>query len=71
MSVRSCWSLAQIRMPLPSEMHGDWAWMERQSVTLWAPPAEPAQSSPIPSMGNVPLRLREGWLVLSKSQEPS
>jgi hypothetical protein len=61
----------QIRMPLPSEMHGDWAWMERQSVTLWAPPAEPAQSSPIPSMGNVPLRLREGWLVLSKSQEPS
>ncbi|MDX6370361.1 MAG: hypothetical protein QOG93_1863, partial [Gaiellaceae bacterium] len=59
----------QIKMPLPSAMHGDWAWMERQSVTLWAPPGEPKQSSPVPSLADVPLRLREGWLVLSKSQE--
>jgi hypothetical protein len=59
---------SRIKMPVPSEMHGDWSWMERQSVTLWAPALEPTPSDSIPSMAGTPLRLREGWLVLSKSE---
>ncbi|MES2706270.1 MAG: hypothetical protein V4726_06645 [Verrucomicrobiota bacterium] len=61
----------QIKMPMPSEINGDWAWMERESVTLWAPPAEPGPSDSVPGMADIPLRLREGWLVLSGSQKPS
>lgn len=62
---------SRIKMPVPSEMHGDWSWMERQSVTLWAPALEPTPSDSVPSMANTPLRLREGWLVLSKSEGAS
>jgi len=58
-----------IKMPLPSEINGNWAWMERQSVTLWAPAADPQSSDAVPNLANVPLRLREGWLVLSNSQQ--
>ncbi|MBL9128008.1 MAG: hypothetical protein JNL97_10195 [Verrucomicrobiales bacterium] len=55
---------ARIRMPLPSEIHGDWSWLSRQSVALWGPPAEVGAADAVPALADVPLRLREGWLVL-------
>ena len=55
---------ASIRMPLPSEIHGDWSWLSRQSVTLWGPAVEVGTADDVPVLADVPLRLREGWLVL-------
>ena len=54
-----------IRMPLPAEMRGKWAWAARADITGWAPDAPVTASSPKASLGSVPLHLSEGWLSLS------
>lgn len=62
---------SQIKMPLPSEIHGNWKWMERQSVTLWEPGQTIKDETSAPQLTATPLRLREGWLVLSNAETPS
>ncbi|RCW84092.1 hypothetical protein [Paracoccus lutimaris] len=55
----------RIRMPLPSEVRGKWAWAARADITGWAPDEPVTASTPGASMGTVPLHLSEGWLSLS------
>lgn len=56
----------QVRMPLPAEIQGKWQWMERESVTSWAPGQVPKPDSTVPQLDPTPPRLREGWLVLDE-----
>lgn len=54
-----------VRMPLPSEVRGKWAWKARKNVSTWAEPQEVNDPVTGPRLGSVPPRLREGWLELS------
>ncbi|OAN79409.1 hypothetical protein A8B78_11790 [Jannaschia sp. EhC01] len=54
-----------IRMPLPSEMRGNWVWASRADVTGWAPDEPITASTAKAAVTTAPLHLSEGWLSLS------
>lgn len=57
-----------IQMPLPAEIRGRWAWMARTDVTNWSGEQPVQTQSPILRLESTPLRLGEGWLVLSSAE---
>ena len=54
-----------IRMPIPAEINGKWAWVARTDVTAWADPSAIQQQNAVATLNTAPPRLREGWLTLS------
>ncbi|MGB8464129.1 MAG: hypothetical protein WCE49_04240, partial [Terrimicrobiaceae bacterium] len=54
----------QIRMPVPSELRGDWSWIARESVTVWGGGQPVKDSVEAPQLGSARLRLGEGWFRL-------
>ena len=63
-----------VRMPLPADIARGWSWIEKTGVQLtpegrtdtWGE-AVPVEATPAGSpLGEVPTRLREGWLQLSQ-----
>jgi hypothetical protein len=56
---------ASIRMPLPSEMRGQWSWTARTDVTTWRAEEKVQPQGPTATFETTLPRLSEGWLVLS------
>jgi hypothetical protein len=56
---------ASVRMPLPSEMRGQWSWTARTDVTTWRAEEKVQTQDATASFTTSPPRLSEGWLILS------
>jgi len=56
---------AAVRMPLPSEMRGQWSWTARTDVTTWRAEDKVQTQNANATFDASPPRLSEGWLVLS------
>lgn len=59
-----------IRMPLPSELRGNWAWAARADITGWAPDEPVRTATPVAQVAASPLHLSEGWLTLTGAFAP-
>lgn len=55
-----------VHMPLPADIRGAWALTWRDTVTTWTQ-GEVADQDPTATLHPFPLRLTEGWLLLSGS----
>jgi hypothetical protein len=56
---------AAVRMPLPAEMRGQWAWTARTDVTTWRDEDTVQTQNADATFAATPPRLSEGWLILS------
>lgn len=56
---------AKIKMPLPAEINGNWAWLARTDVTNWDSGQDIGPADAAANLSTDPLALREGWLTLS------
>jgi hypothetical protein len=57
-----------IRMPIPAEIKGDWAWLARTDVTNWGDEQPIVSQDAIARLETSPLKLSEGWLTLSGAE---
>ncbi len=56
-----------IRMPLPSEIQGNWSWVRKSGLTVWDE-RPVVDAVPEPKLTHTPAQIQEGWLKLSKAQ---
>jgi hypothetical protein len=60
-----------LRMPLPAEQKGTWAWLQRANVTTWQPPdSKIVKADPTARLSTTSQLIREGWLKLSGALGP-
>jgi hypothetical protein len=59
-----------IKMPLPSEVRGNWNWVARTDVTSWSDPQAVAVQDAVATLQARPPRLSEGWLTLAAMYGP-
>jgi hypothetical protein len=59
---------SKIRMPIPAEIKGNWAWLARTDVTNWGGETPIEAQDPIARLEASPLTLSEGWLTLSGAE---
>ncbi|MCF6282851.1 MAG: hypothetical protein L3J28_11705 [Candidatus Polarisedimenticolaceae bacterium] len=56
-----------IRMPLPSEIQGNWSWVRKSGLTVWDE-RPVVDAVPEPKLTHTAAQIQEGWLKLSKAQ---
>lgn len=56
-----------IRMPLPSEIQGNWSWVRKTGLTVWEE-SPVVNAVPEPKLSHTPSQIQEGWLKLSNAQ---
>ena len=56
-----------IRMPLPSEIQGNWSWVRKTGLTVWDE-SPVVDAVPEPKLSHTPSTIQEGWLKLSSAQ---
>ena len=56
-----------IRMPLPSEIQGNWTWVRKTGLTVWDESAV-VDAVPEPKLSHTPSQIQEGWLKLASAQ---
>lgn len=59
----------RVRMPLPSETGGSWAWVERAGVTVWRRDGTLQGNDPKALLPATPPDIREGWLALTPRRD--
>jgi hypothetical protein len=59
---------SKIRMPIPAEIKGQWAWLARTDVTNWGEEQSIISQDSIARLETSPLKLSEGWLTLSGAE---
>ncbi|MBV1921068.1 MAG: hypothetical protein KUG73_10325, partial [Pseudomonadales bacterium] len=57
-----------IRMPLPSEIQGNWSWVRKTGLTVWDETAV-VDAVPDPKLTHTAAKIQEGWLKLSGAQK--
>ncbi|PCJ46306.1 MAG: hypothetical protein COA99_02990 [Moraxellaceae bacterium] len=59
-----------VRMPLPSEIQGNWNWVRKTGLTVWQE-SPVVDAVPEPKLSHTPAQIQEGWLKLSGAQSTS